>query len=57
MIGDRQQLERWLEGAAAAVNLDIAAPHREPVVAQLELNLALIRPLLDFDIPATDASE
>ena len=53
---EREQLRAWMDGAAVPVALDIADDDRERIVAQLELNLDLIAPLLTFDLPPDGAS-
>lgn len=52
MIDDPKNLNMWLEGTAAAVDLKIPAAYREDVILQLEMNRSLIAPLLDFELPA-----
>lgn len=54
MSENEKQLALWLDGAAAAVNIEIPDSYRKDVIAQLELNRSLIAPLLDFEIPAAD---
>jgi hypothetical protein len=54
---DRRRTEKWLDGAAACVGITISDTYREHVVAQLELNESLIKPLLQFDLPTTDTDK
>jgi len=54
MIANEEQLASWLDGAAAAVGLEIPEAYRKDVIAQLELNRSLIAPLLDFELPTAD---
>ena len=51
MNENTSELEAWLDGAAAAIGLDIAGPYRDEVLKQLDLNRALITPMLDFVLP------
>jgi Protein of unknown function (DUF4089) len=41
----------YIDMVGAMIGLPIAAPHREATIAQLELNVAIATPLLEFEIP------
>ena len=48
--GDRIDWNAYLDTMGAMIGMPIAAAHREATIAQLRLDVAIVEPLLAFDV-------